>query len=33
MQAAELRILRRSRDHREAVDAFREKRDPIFSRT
>lgn len=33
MQAAELRILRRSSDHKEAVAAFREKRQPVFSRT
>jgi enoyl-CoA hydratase/carnithine racemase len=32
MQAAELRILRRSHDHREAVMAFREKREPRFER-
>ncbi|HEY5106886.1 MAG TPA: enoyl-CoA hydratase/isomerase family protein [Caulobacteraceae bacterium] len=32
MQAAELRILRRSSDHQEAVAAFREKRQPTFSR-
>lgn len=32
MQTAELRVLRRSHDHREAVLAFREKRDPRFER-
>lgn len=32
MQAAELRVLRRSDDHKEAVQAFREKRDPVFRR-
>jgi enoyl-CoA hydratase len=32
MQAAELRVLRRSADHKEAVQAFREKRDPVFQR-
>ncbi|HEY5072317.1 MAG TPA: enoyl-CoA hydratase/isomerase family protein [Caulobacteraceae bacterium] len=32
MQAAELRTLRRSQDHREAVTAFREKREPRFER-
>jgi enoyl-CoA hydratase/carnithine racemase len=32
MQAAELRVLRRSRDHHEAVTAFREKREPRFER-
>lgn len=30
MQAAELRVLRKSADHKEAVQAFREKRDPVF---
>jgi enoyl-CoA hydratase len=32
MQAADLRVLRRSADHKEAVTAFREKRDPVFTR-
>jgi enoyl-CoA hydratase/carnithine racemase len=32
MQAVELRVLRRSADHKEAVQAFREKRDPVFQR-
>ena len=32
MQAADLRVLRRSADHKEAVTAFREKRDPVFRR-
>jgi enoyl-CoA hydratase/carnithine racemase len=32
MQAAELRVLRRSDDHKEAVTAFREKREPQFQR-
>jgi len=32
MQAAELRVLRRSEDHKEAVRAFREKREPVFQR-
>ncbi|MFC3080513.1 enoyl-CoA hydratase/isomerase family protein [Phenylobacterium terrae] len=31
MQAAELRVLRKSADHKEAVQAFREKRDPVFT--
>ncbi|HWA63147.1 MAG TPA: enoyl-CoA hydratase/isomerase family protein [Caulobacteraceae bacterium] len=33
MQARELRVLRRSSDHKEAVKAFREKRDPVFTRS
>ena len=33
MQAAELRTLRRSNDHKAAVAAFREKRDPVFTRS
>jgi enoyl-CoA hydratase/carnithine racemase len=32
MQGAELRVLRRSEDHKEAVRAFREKREPLFQR-
>jgi hypothetical protein len=32
MQAQDLRVLRRSADHKEAVTAFREKRDPVFRR-
>ncbi len=32
MQAKELRVLRRSDDHKEAVAAFREKREPVFNR-
>jgi enoyl-CoA hydratase len=31
MQGAELRVLRKSADHKEAVQAFREKRDPVFT--
>jgi len=33
MAAPELRILRRSADHKAAVAAFRERRDPIFTRS
>ena len=33
MQAQELRVLRRSNDHKAAVAAFREKRDPVFTRS
>jgi enoyl-CoA hydratase len=33
MQAKELSILRRSSDHKAAVAAFREKRDPTFTRS
>jgi enoyl-CoA hydratase len=33
MQATELRVLRRSSDHKAAVAAFREKRDPVFTRS
>ena len=33
MQAQELRLLRRSNDHKAAVAAFREKRDPVFTRS
>jgi enoyl-CoA hydratase/carnithine racemase len=33
LQAQELRILRRSNDHKAAVAAFREKRDPVFTRS
>lgn len=33
MQATHLRVLRRSADHKEAVKAFREKRDPVFTRS
>ena len=33
MQAQELRVLRRSKDHKAAVAAFREKRDPVFTRS
>ena len=32
MQAKELRVLRRSEDHKEAVAAFNGKRDPVFNR-
>jgi enoyl-CoA hydratase/carnithine racemase len=32
MQAQDLRVLRRSDDHKEAVRAFREKREPVFQR-
>jgi enoyl-CoA hydratase len=32
MQAQDLRVLRRSDDHKEAVRAFREKREPLFTR-
>ena len=32
MKVADLRVLRRSADHKEAVTAFREKRDPVFTR-
>ncbi len=32
-QAKELRVLRHSRDHQEAVTAFREKREPSFTRS
>jgi enoyl-CoA hydratase len=32
MAAPELRILRRSADHKAAVAAFRERRDPVFTR-
>ena len=33
MQATELRVLRRSNDHKAAVAAFREKREPVFTRS
>jgi enoyl-CoA hydratase/carnithine racemase len=33
MQAQELRVLRRSNDHQAAVAAFREKREPVFTRS
>jgi enoyl-CoA hydratase/carnithine racemase len=33
VQAKEIAVLRRSNDHREAVMAFREKRDPTFTRS
>lgn len=33
VQAKEIAVLRRSNDHREAVTAFREKRDPTFTRS
>jgi enoyl-CoA hydratase/carnithine racemase len=33
MQAQELRVLRRSNDHKAAVAAFREKREPVFTRS
>jgi enoyl-CoA hydratase len=33
MAAPELRILRRSADHKAAVAAFRERRDPVFTRS
>jgi len=33
LQAAELARLRRSNDHRAALEAFREKRDPDFTRS
>ena len=33
MQAQELRVLRRSNDHKAAVAAFREKTDPVFTRS
>ena len=33
MAAPELRILRRSADHKAAVAAFRERRDPLFTRS
>jgi enoyl-CoA hydratase len=33
MQAQDLRVLRRSNDHKAAVAAFREKRDPVFTRS
>ncbi|MCW5760983.1 MAG: enoyl-CoA hydratase/isomerase family protein, partial [Phenylobacterium sp.] len=29
----ELRVLRRSNDHKAALDAFRERRDPVFTRS
>ena len=32
LQADEMRILRASHDHKAALTAFREKRDPIFTR-
>ena len=33
MWAQELRVLRRSNDHKAAVAAFRERRDPVFTRS
>ena len=33
MQAPELRVLRRSNDHKAAVAAFRERKDPVFTRS
>jgi len=33
MWAQDLRVLRRSNDHKAAVAAFRERRDPVFNRT
>jgi len=33
LQAQELRVLRRSNDYKAAVAAFREKRDPVFTRS
>jgi enoyl-CoA hydratase len=33
MAAPELRVLRRSADHKAAVAAFRERRDPVFTRS
>jgi enoyl-CoA hydratase/carnithine racemase len=33
MLAVELRVLRRSNDHKAAIAAFRERRDPVFTRS
>ena len=33
MLGAELRVLRKSNDHKAAVQAFRERRDPVFTRS
>ena len=33
MQAEEMQVLRRSNDHQAALAAFREKRDPVFTRS
>jgi enoyl-CoA hydratase len=33
MQAPELRVLRNSADHKAAIAAFRERRDPVFTRS
>jgi enoyl-CoA hydratase len=33
MQAPELRVLRKSADHKAAVAAFRDRRDPVFTRS
>jgi hypothetical protein len=33
MQGPELRTLRRSADHQAALAAFRERRDPVFTRS
>jgi hypothetical protein len=33
MQGPELRTLRRSADHKAALAAFRERRDPVFTRS
>jgi hypothetical protein len=33
MLGQELRVLRRSNDHKAAVAAFRERREPVFTRS